>query len=117
MNLSDFTIESSGTLLDAAERISHNCSRCVIVTSHSKVIGAISEGDLLRAILRGTSMHSPLQPFINLSITYLEARNMEKALVFFRTSGISLIPIVNDNMELLDVITITHILQIATLVA
>lgn len=111
MDLNQYTIESSGTLLDAAQAISANRSRCVIVMSAGKAVGVISEGDLVRALLRGTDIYSPMQPFIHHGISFLPKRDMTQALELFRTRGISLIPILNDELGLEDVITLQQLLS------
>jgi CBS domain-containing protein len=116
MNLNQYTIESSGTLLDAALVISANRSRCVIVMSAGKAVGVISEGDLVRALLRGADIYSPMQPFIQHGISFLPRRDMAQALELFRTRGISLIPILNEELRLEDVITLQQLLSQVKLV-
>lgn len=110
MDLNRYTVESSGTLLDAAEAIASNRSRCVVVMNGGKAVGVISEGDLVRALLRGTDIYSPMQSFIHHGISFLSERDMAKALELFRTRGISLIPILNDELRLEDVITLQQLL-------
>ena len=110
MDLTNYTVEASGTLLDVARAISANHSRCVIVVSDGKVVGVISEGDLVRALLRGTDIHSPMNPFINHAVSFLPKRDIGQALELFRKYGISLIPVLNDDLELEDVITLQQVL-------
>lgn len=116
MELDQYTVESNGTLLDAAQAISANRSRCVIVMSDGKVVGVISEGDLVRALLRGSDIYSPMQPFIHHGISFLTKRDLVQALKLFRTHGISLIPILNEELGLVDVITLQQMLNQVTLV-
>lgn len=116
MDLSQYTVESSGTLLDAAQAIAANRSRCVIVMSGGKAVGVISEGDLVRALLRGTDISSPMQPFIHHGISFLSKRDMAQALELFGTRGISLIPILNAELGLEDVITLQQLLAQVKLV-
>lgn len=116
MELSQYTVESSGTLLDAAQAIAANRSRCVIVMSGSKAVGIISEGDLVRALLRGVDLYSPMQSFIHHGISFLPDRDMALALELFRTRGISLIPILNNQLGLEDVITLQQLLAQVKLV-
>jgi len=116
MDLSKYTVESSGTLLDAAQAIAANRSRCVIVMSGGRAVGVISEGDLVRALLRGTDIYSPMQSFIHHGISFLPERDMAQALELFRTRGISLIPILNDELGLADVITLQQLLNQVELV-
>lgn len=115
MELRQFTVESSGTLLDAARAIAANRNRCVIVVRDGKALGVISEGDLVRALLRGTDIYSPMQSFIHHGIFFLPERDMTRALDLFRSHGISLIPILNDELRLVDVITLQQMLEQVTL--
>ena len=110
MEIKDYIVDVEGTLLDVAQTIDKNNSRCVIVIEESKVIGVISEGDLLRALLRGTNIHSPLRAFIQHGFVFLEERNMDAALTLFQSHGISLIPILNQSLALIDVITLNEML-------
>ena len=110
MDLSYYTIDASGTLLDAAHAIARNRSRCVVVVDQGKAIGVISEGDLLRALLHGTDIYSPMQPFIHHGMVFLDKKDMESALVLFRRHGISLIPILDETFRLRDVITLNDLL-------
>jgi CBS domain-containing protein len=116
MELYQYTVESIGSLIDAAQAIAANRSRCVIVISGGKAVGVISEGDIMRALLRGTDIYSPMHSFIHHGISFLPERDMAQALELFRTHGISLIPILNDEMGLEDVITLQQLLAQVRLV-
>lgn len=116
MELSYYTVESSGTLLDAAQAIARNRSRCVVVVDSGKAIGVLSEGDLVRALLRGTDIYSPMQPFIHHGIVFLGEKDMGRALTLFRTHGISLIPVLDETLMLRDVITLNELLAQVRLV-
>lgn len=111
MDLSYYTVESNGTLLDAAQAIARNHSRCVVVIEHGKAIGVLSEGDLVRALLRGTDIYSPMQPFIHHGIVFLGEKDMSRALPLFRSHGISLIPVLDEALRLHDVITLNELLS------
>jgi CBS domain-containing protein len=110
MNLNYYTVESSGTLLNAVEAIARNKSRCVVVIEHDKAVGVISEGDLVRALLRGTDIYSPMYPFINHGFVFLSDRDFGRALMLFQTHGISLIPILDEMLKLTDVLTLSDVL-------
>ena len=50
-DLVDYTVSKSGTLINAIDKIERNHSRTVIVVDCEKVV-VLSEGDILRALLR-----------------------------------------------------------------
>ncbi len=110
-DLEKYLIDSSCTLIDAAKLMNINKSRCVIVHSSNKVFGVISEGDLVRALLKGADVHSAIEPFVNCGISYLLSRDLRQALTLFRNKGISLIPVLSDSMNLEGVITLSDVLN------
>jgi len=111
MNLNSYSASDTGTLLGVAEVIAKNKSRCAIILRQKKVIGVVSEGDLVRALINGVEIHSPVAEFVHHGFEYMEEKNFEHALNLFRDFGISLIPIVSKEMELKDIITLHDILD------
>lgn len=116
MDLSKYTVEANGTLLDVAEVIAANLARCAIVIENGKTVGVISEGDLVRALLRGVDLHSSVDSCINHSFIFLQRRNLRDALDIFRAKGVSLIPVVSVDMSLEDVITLQECLAQVSLI-
>ena len=104
-------MDSIGTLLDAAQAINANKSRSVVVIEGKKVIGLISEGDLVRALLQGMGIHTPVTQFVRYGFTFLHHRNIVKARELIKKHGFSLIPVLSKKMELQDVITTMDILK------
>jgi len=111
----DYTIPDTATLLDAVDVITHNHSRCAITISGNKVTGIISEGDIMRALLKGTDIHAPLAGFTNPSFKFLQSRDLTAALGLFHQHGISLVPVLDVDFALIDVILLRDILEQATL--
>ncbi|MDC6453581.1 CBS domain-containing protein [Alphaproteobacteria bacterium] len=110
-DLNQFIIDLKGSLVDAAYAINKNHSRCVLTVNNKKIEGIISEGDILRALLKGSDIHAPMRPFIRQGFYFLKKRNISEAMKIVRLRGISLIPILNDNMELVDVITLQMLIS------
>ncbi len=108
----EFTIGVNGTLLDAAARIEANHSRSVLIVAGDVVEGVISEGDIMRALLRGADIRSPLRDFVHHDFKYLRERNHDQALELARRFGISLVPVVDEKMRLKDVITLRQLLEV-----
>ncbi len=111
MILADYTVSLSGTLLDAVQTIDHNHSRCCIVTEDDKVVGILSEGDILRALMKGSDVRAPIAKYFNASFKFLHESNRKKALELFRRHGITLIPIVDREFRLKGVLTWKDILD------
>jgi len=110
--LNNFIISDESNLLVASKAISANHNRCVFLERDKKIIGAFSEGDLIKALLFGSNLHAKVKPFINLNFLYLTEKNLIEAKFLFLNKGISVIPVLDKKtMELKDIITIYDILK------
>jgi len=108
--LHDFAIRDSATMKEAIELIQRNNSRCVIVIGvEGKVVGVFSEGDVLRAILKGVDVHAPLRALIKPSFRYLKERDIAAARKLI-VAGITLVPIIDPDFRLVDVLTLSDVL-------
>ena len=107
--LSTFCVSIDDTLLGAANAINRNKSRGVLVISCGKVVGVISEGDILRHLLNGVDIMAPVRNLFNMSFEYLSTRDMAEASKILRRLGAGFVPVVNKDMELVDVLTIEEV--------
>lgn len=103
-------IQCDARLIDAIELIKDNRTRCVIVCMKEKVIGVISEGDILRALLANTDIHAPLEGWVSHDFKFLSTQDYQQALNLMIEYAITIIPILNNNFELVDVISSKDIL-------
>lgn len=72
---SNFLIDYNSNIIDAVYKIQQNKSREVIILSKKKVLGILSEGDILRCILKGISLHSPVSKHYNKNFKFLNEKN------------------------------------------
>ena len=101
----DFIIKANQTIEEAMFNISLNSSRCcVVISDNEKVIGIVSEGDIIRALLKGISIKSNVFKIMNRNFTFLEDTVEEDILEKKFKEGITLIPILNKNRELISVV-------------
>jgi len=114
MELNKYCLKSSSFIIDAIECIENNNSRCaIVINSHNKVIGVVSEGDIIRLLLDQVNLKSPLKNIINKSFKFLknDEKINEDLVLDFIFKGITLIPIINDDRELIDVIISSDFLK------
>lgn len=110
--LKNYCVNEDQTIKDAISVIQNNLSRCVMVlNAQGKVVGTFSEGDVLRSLLQDVDVHIPLKKVINPSFHYLNENDMLKAYELVKRHGITLVPVVDDEFELKDVITIFQIME------
>ena len=110
-DLVDYTVSKSGTLINAIDKIERNHSRTVIVVDCEKVVGVLSEGDILRALLRGSDVYAPLVEYMQLGFCYLHERNLDKAFNLMQSRGINLVPIVHDDFRLKGIVSMSEVLD------
>jgi len=112
MRLKEYCINEKQTIKEAVSIIQNNHSRCaVVVNDDNKVIGVFSEGDVLRSILGNIEQHAPLKRVISPSFKYLNEKDMLKAYELVKTHGITLVPIIDKDFVLKDVITIYDVMD------
>jgi CBS domain-containing protein len=109
--LESFMIRDSTSMKDAIALIQKNESRCVVVLgNHRKAVGVFSEGDVLRAILEGVDIHTPLRNLIKPSFRYLHSRDLTAARKLI-LDGITLVPILNQDFIVEDVLTLKDVFK------
>jgi CBS domain-containing protein len=115
MRLSDFLLSSGATLLDAVAKMNKNRSRTVLIVEGTKLIGLVSEGDVMRALLRGVETTASVAEAMNRSFRFLESADERAAFELFREHAFGLVPIVDDAFHVVGVITLEQVLARATL--
>ena len=105
------TISIECRIIDAIKHIQANKNRTVIVCRENKVVGIISEGDILRCLLEGGDVHSSIELWLNVNFKFLRNYDERAALSLFRQHGITMIPVVNEDFSLNTVILLSQLLQ------
>jgi dTDP-glucose pyrophosphorylase len=85
-----------GTLLDALRALDRGAIEIAFaVDADARLVGALTDGDVRRALLRGATLDSPMAPHVNRRITTLDAQSSRiEALELMQARGISQIPVV-----------------------
>ena len=110
--LDKYVISVDKSIRDAIGVISQNLCRCVIVTRDANiVVGVVSEGDVIRSLVKDVSLYAPLRTVVQPSFRYFTHVDMVAALELVKDYGITLIPVVDDNFVLIDVITIHDVIS------
>lgn len=110
VNLDRFVVYDTFTIKEVIETFENNNERVTIVLNDcNKVIGVISQGDIISALSKGINIYSNTSQIINNSFFYLHEKDLSQAYKFFKEKQISLLPIITNNFELVDIITIKDI--------
>jgi CBS domain-containing protein len=98
-------IESSASLKDAMALIEANRHRSLIVVSpQGTVVGTISDGDIRKALLSDRLLVAPINEAMNTNFIALQKDQMDQAERIFRETHIFLIPIIDEQARLLDIL-------------
>lgn len=110
MNVDRYCVNERYTIKEVLEQFENYNDRVAIVTNDTnKVIGVVSQGDILRALSAGRGLFTPITQIIQSSFLHLYEKDMEKAYPIFKKRKISLLPIINQSNELIDFITLEDI--------
>lgn len=108
--MNKYCIEKNYTIKETIERIEEGKDRGVIVLGKDKkVIGVVSQGDIIRGIISGKDIYSHVDTIVKPSFFYLNDKDLEKAYKLFKKYKISLLPVVDDDFKLTDVINMDDI--------
>ncbi|GHU74835.1 hypothetical protein AGMMS49992_17490 [Clostridia bacterium] len=111
MKFDQFLVKPDNTIIDVMSIIERNKKRAALVINDSiKIIGFVSQGDILRSVVNGVNLYSHIEAIMSSSFKYMKLRDMDVASDLFKNMNISLLPIVDDDFQLLDLITITDII-------
>lgn len=111
MDLALLQVPVSATILDTARAIQQNNLRCVFLTDGEKVVGVCSQGDIMKALLRGGNVHMPVEKIAIMNFRYLRESDWVTAQRWIRELGITMVPILNEDFRLIDVITLPMVLD------
>ena len=114
-DLSRYTITKDSNLKDASSAIESIKDRAVLVIDEEKSInGLISSGDIIRALISDVNIYSRVDNYLRTNFVYAledEKINKEKIEDIFLNQQLSLLPIVNKQMQLKSVITLRSYLR------
>ena len=108
-----FLVYESASLEETLRLILSNSRRTVMVLAkNKKIMGTISEGDILRSKLEKKNLSAPACAVMNKSFKYLiNKKDIKVAKKIFIKFNINILPVLNKNFHLLSVITLDDLLN------
>jgi dTDP-glucose pyrophosphorylase len=107
----------SATLREALEAITKNGRQAVTVADAAgRLVGLVTDGDVRRAILRGAAIDGPVGAAVNQAPTTAAASmTRDEAIALMRARTIRLLPLVDAERRLVDVLFLDELLRPAPL--
>ena len=69
---SKYILNKNSSIQDALNKFRINRCRAALILEKNKVIGSISEGDIIRALITGISLHAPIIKYMNKNFKFLK---------------------------------------------
>ena len=108
--MNKYCVRADYTIKEVIEVIDANQDRVAVVLSkNDKVIGVVSQGDIIRALVSGGNLYSQVETLVKPSFFYLVGRDLEKAYSIFKKTQITMLPILDEDFYLIDVINLQDI--------
>lgn len=93
-------------LVEVMEKIDANASGVLfIVDDERKLIGAISDGDIRRWLIKTADLDADISKFMNKSPKYLYMADKPNAVLFMKNKQVKVVPIVDEKMRILDIVS------------
>lgn len=102
---SRFVVQEDETLEAAMLLIEENEHRSVIVLDGEKVVGTLSDGDIRKAILDRRLLTTPVEHLMNTNFVSLPPEDRGRARTLLDGVDFFLIPIVDSDGKLVDIVT------------
>lgn len=102
-----YVIQEGASILSALKAINDNTKGFLIVNNEAnKVVGVLTDGDIRRAFITGVTTNDSINEFVVRKFTSLNQKNdISDAIEIFKNKAIKFLPILNENGELVNVIT------------
>lgn len=108
---SKFIISNTSTILDALKAINSIGNRdaltLFIVDANNAVIGTLTDGDIRRSLINGDQLDAIVDTIAHKAFAYLKAGAYDvKQIHTAKEKGIELLPVLNDQMQIVDVVNL-----------
>tara|TARA_A100001035_G_C27775716_1_gene498873 strand:+ start:519 stop:872 length:354 start_codon:yes stop_codon:yes gene_type:complete len=111
--LKNYSIDYNSTLNQAIKKIETNTYKTLVVTKKNKIIGILSEGDIIRAIYKNINYISPIKNHMTTDFKFVNKNSeTEKVLRYYKKYNITIIPVCDKKFNLKEIILIPEIIKL-----
>lgn len=101
MELNDFTILETATVKAAMEKMDTNARKIIyVVDNDNKLLGALSDGDIRRWILKDFSIKESVGKVMNRTPIFLPNTRIEEATKLMKEKKVNSVPILNQKQQI-----------------
>lgn len=108
--LNKFQIDESATLKDAMEAITANGRGVIFIrTQDEKIIGILTDGDIRRALLEGTTFMAPVSTIMSPKMIFSDTSDKKTIKQIMLEKKVSMVPVLSKEKHLIDLIFIDEL--------
>lgn len=105
-----YCVSETYTIKEVLNQFENNHDRvAIVINPEDKVIGVVSQGDILRALSSGIDIYTQITQIIQSSFLHLYEKNFKEAYNIFKARKITLLPIIDRQSKLTGIITLDDI--------
>ncbi len=104
MDVKEYLVDENATMLEAMAQLDKIAKKVLFVVSEGAFVGAITDGDIRRWILKKGNLEAKVKDIANYEPKYLKEHEKLDAKSYMRQHTIDALPIVNDNNDIIDVV-------------
>lgn len=100
MNFRSIIVTGQLNIRDALQLLDTTGKKVLFVVEEEKLVGAVSDGDVRRWILKNGSLHDSVETIMNREPIFVTEKNKNDARGIMKEENISAIPLINEKLEI-----------------
>ena len=110
MKYTDLLVNKNESLSQAMNKIDKGGKKIVFVETEMRLVGALSDGDIRRFLLRGGKLDSLVSEAMNTTPKFLFDTQCSGAINYMLSNKIDAVPVVDENLRVRDVVCLNRTL-------
>ena len=103
--MNKYIIKSKSSVKDALTSIEKNNMGIVFVEENKKIIGAITDGDIRRALLKNINIDDLINTLINKDFVFFSKKMLQENILKLLDNRIRVIPILNNEYNFVTIVS------------
>lgn len=103
-DLHAFLIESGSALEEALSRLEQGVVSVLFVTSGTNLLGALTDGDARRGVLRGLTREDSVDLAMNKNVVYTTTEESQEARALKFAKGVTAVPLTNNQGQIVEIL-------------
>ncbi|WP_279131362.1 nucleotidyltransferase family protein [Butyricimonas virosa] len=111
MEFNNHIINHKATILEALNALNNlrngTSLTLLVLNENSQVIGTLTDGDVRRSLINGKELNATINDIFNKNFTFLKKGAYDvKQIHFAKEKGIELLPVLNEQMQMVDMVNL-----------